>query len=67
VSKQSGWIAPVVLVGGVARGTWGVANDRVLVSWFKEAGAIRRSALQGEVERISGILARDLRLEVALA
>jgi hypothetical protein len=64
VSKQSGWIAPVVLAGGVVRGTWGLAGDRVVVDWFKEAGAIPRSALQAEVKRLSGILARDLRLEV---
>ena len=67
VSKQSGWIAPVVLVGGVVRGTWGIAGDRVIVDWFKEAGAIQRTALQGEVERLSGIVARQLRVEVNLA
>ena len=67
VSKQSGWIAPVVLVGGVARGTWTVAADRVDVEWFKEAGAIPRSALAGEVERLSVILGRELRVAVRLA
>jgi hypothetical protein len=67
VSKQSGWIAPVVLSGGVVRGTWGSAGDRLTVAWFKEAGAVQRLALQGEVERLSVILARQLRLEVNLA
>ena len=66
VSKQSGWIAPVVLVGGVVRGTWGIAGDRVVVQWFKEAGAIPRTGLVREVERLSGILARQLRVEVNL-
>jgi hypothetical protein len=67
VSKQSGWIAPAVLAGGVIRGTWGVAGDRVFVEWFKEAGAVPRTALRTEVERLSGILGRELRLEVSLA
>ena len=64
VSKQSGWIAPVVLAGGVVHGTWQLAGDRVLVAWFKEAGAVPRTALRAEVTRLSTILARDLRLEV---
>ena len=67
VSKQSGWISPVVLVGGVVRGTWGVSRDRVQVAWFKEAGAARRTALQAEVERLSTILGRELRLELGSA
>jgi hypothetical protein len=66
VSKQSGWIAPVALAGGVVRGTWGLAGDRVVIAWFKEAGAVPRTALRGEVERLSGILARELRLDVGL-
>jgi winged helix DNA-binding protein len=65
VSKQSGWIAPVVLVGGVVRGTWGIADDRLAVGWFKEAGAIPRTALRGEAERLSQILGRQLNLEVS--
>ena len=64
VSKQSGWIAPVVLAGGVVRGTWTVSGERVQVAWFKEAGAVQRTALRAEVTRLSGILERDLRLEV---
>ena len=67
VSKQSGWISPVVLAGGVVRGTWGLAGDRVVVAWFKEGGAVQRTGLWGEVKRLSGILARELRLEVNLA
>jgi len=67
VSKQSGWISPVVLAGGVVRGTWGMAGDRVVVEWFKEAGAVQRTALRAEVKRLSGILGRELRPEVNLA
>jgi hypothetical protein len=67
VSKQSGWISPVVLAGGVVRGTWGLASNRVVVAWFKEAGAVQREALQAEVERLCTILGRELQLEVSLA
>ena len=67
VSKQAGWIAPVVLAGGAVRGTWGLAGDRLQVAWFKEAGAVQRMALQGEVKRLSAILGRDFDLEVSLA
>jgi hypothetical protein len=67
VSKQAGWISPVVLAGGVVRGTWGLAGDRLQVAWFKEAGAVQRAALHGEVERLSTILGRELELEVSLA
>ncbi len=67
VSKQAGWIAPVVLGGGVVRGTWQLSGERVQVAWFKEAGAVPRTALHGEVKRLSTILGRELRLEVAAA
>jgi len=67
VSKQSGWISPVVVAGGVVNGTWERAGDRVQVAWFKEAGAVRRTALVADVKRLSKILGRELRLEVSLA
>ena len=38
VSKQSGWISPVVVAGGVVRGTWELDGDRVRVAWFRETG-----------------------------
>jgi len=66
VSKQSGWISPVVIAGGVVHGTWERAGDGVQVAWFKEAGAVRRTALVAEVKRLSKILGRELRLEVFL-
>jgi len=65
VSKQSGWIAPIVVAGGVVRGTWEIAADEVQVAWFKEAGPVPRTALQGEVERLAAILGRDLRLALS--
>jgi hypothetical protein len=67
VSKQSGWISPVVLAGGVVRGTWGLAGDDIQVAWFKEAGAVPRTALLAETKRLSTIIGRALRLEVAFA
>jgi hypothetical protein len=67
VSKQSGWIAPVVLAGGVVHGTWQLAGARIQVAWFKEAGAVQRTGLQDEAKRLSTILGRDLRLEVSPA
>jgi len=64
VSKQSGWISPVVLAGGVVRGTWGLAGDRIVVAWFKEAGAPPRSQIKAEVKRLSSILDRNLSVAI---
>ena len=66
VSRQSGWISPVVVVGGVVRGTWELDGDRVSVAWFKEAGRPPRNALRAEVTRLSSILDRDLRSEISV-
>jgi predicted nucleotidyltransferase len=67
VSRQSGWIAPVVLVGGVVRGTWEVESDRLVVEWFKEARTVPRKALVAEAQRLADLLGRDLDLEVRRA
>ena len=61
VSKQAGWIAPVVVVGGVVSGTWELDGDQARVAWFREAGRPPRVALGAEVVRWSTILGRDLR------
>jgi len=66
VSKQSGWIAPVVVAGGAVSGTWELDGDRVLVAWFREAGKPPRTALDDEVARLAGILDRELRVAVSL-
>jgi hypothetical protein len=66
VSKQAGWISPVVVAGGVVRGTWAVVADRIAVAWFTEAGPPPRAALRLEVERLAGIIGHDRDLEVAL-
>ncbi len=67
VSKQSGWISPVVVAGGIVKGTWELDGDHVRVDWFKEAGKPPRTELKTEIERLSTILDRDLRAEVSLA
>jgi hypothetical protein len=67
VSKQSGSISPVVVVGGIVKGTWELDGDRVRVGWFKEAGKPPRRQLEAEVERLSSILDRGLRSEVSLS
>ena len=67
VSTQSGWIQPVVIGGGVVRGTWALADERLSVAWFKEAGAVPRAALREETRRLAIIVGRTLTLEVRLA
>ncbi|MFL5738485.1 MAG: DNA glycosylase AlkZ-like family protein [Actinomycetota bacterium] len=63
VSRQSGWIAPVVVAGGVVRGTWAFDGDVVRVEWFGEADPIPKTALKAEVLRLSSITGRALRVE----
>jgi hypothetical protein len=65
VSRQSGWISPVVVAGGIVRGTWELDRQSVRVGWFAEAGRIPRAAIGAEVDRLSAILGRDLQAEVA--
>jgi hypothetical protein len=67
VSKQSGWISPVVVAGGVVRGTWELDGERVRVAWFREAGRPPGDALKAEVSRLSSILDHDLQAEIGLA
>lgn len=67
VSRQSGWISPVVVAGGVVCGTWELDGDQVRVAWFAESGRLPRQALEAEVERLGSILGRDLRVGLDLA
>lgn len=60
VSLQSGWIAPIVVSGGVVSGTWKLAGEEIRVAWFKEAGALPRSGLRAEVARLEAIFGREL-------
>ena len=67
VSRQAGWIAPVVIRGGRVCGTWELRDDRLGVDWFAEAGAPPDRPLAAEVERLSTIVGRPLQAEVRLA
>lgn len=67
VSKQSGWISPLVVAGGVVRGTWELDGEQVRIAWFQEAGRPPRSALNAEVARLSTVLEKELRATIALA
>jgi DNA glycosylase AlkZ-like len=67
VSRQAGWISPVVVAGGAVCGTWELDGERVRVSWFREAGRTPRAALRAEVERLASILDRDLTAVVTVA
>jgi hypothetical protein len=66
VSRRSGWISPVVVVGGVVSGTWEIDRDELRVTWFAEAGRIPRSALGEQAERVASVLDRDLRLQLTV-
>jgi Winged helix DNA-binding domain len=66
VSRQSGWIAPIVVAGGVVAGTWEAAKGRVTVSWFAGTGHVPRGALAREMRRLSPVLG-DVELEVVSA
>jgi DNA glycosylase AlkZ-like len=67
VSRQAGWISPVVVAGGRVSGTWRLDGPEVRVAWFGEAGRPPKRALQAEVTRLSSVLGRDLRAAVSLA
>jgi hypothetical protein len=67
VSRQSGWIAPLVVAGGVVRGTWKLEGDKVRIGWFAEAGRPPRVALADEVARLSELVGRRLSHETVEA
>ena len=60
-SRRSSWPA------AWSAGTWELNGDRVRVGLFGEAGTVPRRAIGSEAERLSSILGRDLRVEVAVA
>ena len=64
VSRQAGWISPVVLAGGVVAGTWQLDGERLAVVWFPEAGDLPADKLEAEVDRLSTIVGRPLSLTV---
>ena len=66
VSRQNGWISPVLVFGGVVSGTWDVDGDRLRIGWFREMGRPPASAIDAEVGRLSTILDRALRVTIDL-
>lgn len=66
VSRQSGWIAPAVVAGGVVAGTWELDGDTVGVAWFREAGRPPEDRLEAEASRLSSILGLHLGLAVSV-
>lgn len=64
VSRQAGWISPIVVKGGVVAGTWKVARDQITIDWFSEAGAPPKAKLAAEVRRLGGIMGRDVALVI---
>jgi hypothetical protein len=66
VSRQSGWISPVVVAGGVVSGTWALDGGVARIGWFSEAGRPPRNALNDQVARLSSILERDLGAAISL-
>jgi len=67
VSRQSGWISPVVVAGGVVSGTWALDGAVARIGWFREAGKPPRDALEAELASLSSILKRDLHAQITLA
>jgi hypothetical protein len=67
VSRQSGWIAPIVVAGGVVCGTWEIARDQVRIGWFREAGRHPVRALKAEVGRLGSIMGLELGTAIELA
>jgi hypothetical protein len=56
-----GWIYPVVLVGGVAAGTWRIDGSRVRLEPF-EGAEVPELALAAEVQDVGRFLGRELAL-----
>jgi hypothetical protein len=54
--------AALVVSGGVVSGTWVLADDRLVVDWFPEAGQLPQRALEAEAARLGTILDRRLHL-----
>jgi hypothetical protein len=67
VSRQAGWISPVVIAGGEVAGTWEIEGDRLTIDWFGERGGPPRDALGVEIDRLAGILGRGLEASIRRA
>jgi hypothetical protein len=65
VSKQSGWIAPIVVAGGAVAGTWELDRHVIRVGWFAESGRLAKRGLTQEAGRLAAIIGRELTVEAA--
>ena len=54
VSRQAGWIAPVILSGGRIVGTWEVADSDVVPQFFPGERALPAKNLAAEISRVLG-------------
>jgi winged helix DNA-binding protein len=59
--------AHLVVVGGVARGTWSLRDDTVEIDWFDGTGPAPGDRLDEEVSRLGEILDRPLTVAVQTA
>jgi hypothetical protein len=67
VSRQAGWISPVVVARGRVSGTWALKGAEVRIDWFGEAGRPPKRALEAEVRRLAEVLDNELQPIIALA
>jgi hypothetical protein len=65
VSKQSGWIAPIAVRGGVVAGTWELHGNALHIGWFASGRAPSKAAFADEVARLASMIGRDLEFEIA--
>ncbi len=63
VSRQ----ASLVVLGGVVSGTWSLADEQLIVTWFAEARKAPREAVAEEVARLATILGRPLHPTIRMA
>jgi hypothetical protein len=59
--------ANVALLAGQVVATWNIDREVLAVSWFAEAGRPPRAGFEEEVERLSGLLGRDLTMTLAMS
>lgn len=59
--------ANLVIAGGTVSGTWTVPGDRLVTSWFAEAGPPPEAEIAEEAQRLATILGKSLRCTVQMA
>lgn len=67
VSRQAGWIAPVVVVGGRVRGTWQLRPGALDVQLFADEPAVPADALEAEADRVCRAAGVEVPLAVSSA